>query len=218
MGTSLSWLVVESVDADAIARALAVKRTGTTGPLSDMPLAGRTLDDGRFLIVASGVDHPAFKHDKLTALSKIAPITFCELEEHVMWSSVERWKHGRKSWSVAHRGEDSPLDLRTVGNVPTEFTELRTDVFARQEAEGGVSAGVDLIFDLPIDFARQQTALHPNDTLFDEPDFERLDAGWAERWRGMPFLAKLAIWIAAVFLLAYLAGALFRAIAAQISG
>ena len=149
MGTSLSWIAIESGDADAIARALAVKRTRTNGERRGMPLAGRKLDDNRYLIVASGVEHPAF---------------------------------------------------------------------TKQQAEGGATASVDLVFDLPIDFARQPTRLHPDDALFDEPGFERLDAGWAERWRGMPLLARLAVWIAGLYLLVYLAGVVYRSLSAQAGG
>jgi hypothetical protein len=160
--------------ADAIARTLAVRRTDVTGARRNMPLAGRALDGGRYLIVAGSVDHPAFARGRLAALSNVAPVTLCEVEEHVMWSSVARWERGRKIWSVAHRGEESPLDLQTAGQVPGEFTTLKSEVFAMQEAEGGATAGIDLIFDLPIEFARRQTRLHPDDALFDEPAFEQL--------------------------------------------
>jgi hypothetical protein len=218
MGRSLSWIVVESADVDAIAQALAVQRTTISGRRRGMPLAGRTLADGRYLIVARGVDHHAFKRRKLSALSQLAHVTFCELEEHVMWSSVERWEHGRKAWSVAHRGEDSPLDLRTTGHVPADFIALKSAVLAQQEAEGGATANVDLVFDLPIDFARGQTHLHPDDAQFNGPGFERLDAGWAGRWRELPFWSRLAVWIAGIYFLAYLAGALYRSLFATAGG
>jgi hypothetical protein len=212
MRKSLSWLVVESGDAAAITKALAVQRTGSQAQRHRMPLAGRVLDDGRYLIVAGSVDHPAFARRKLAALAHLAPFTFCELEEHVMWSSVERWERGRKTWSVAHRGEDSALDLRTNGNLPAEFAALETAALAQQHAEGGVAAGVDLLFDLPIDFARHQTGVHPDDPAFDAPHFEQLRGGWRERWHTLPLLAQLAVGILVLYAFLYLAGALYRAL------
>jgi hypothetical protein len=212
MGKSLSWLVVESGDALAITTALSIQRTGRQGQRHRMPLAGRMLDDGRYLIVAGSVDHPAFARSKLATLAKLAPFTFCELEEHVMWSSAERWERGRKAWSVAHRGEDSALDLRTSGSLPAEFAALETAALAQQHAEGGATAGVDLVFDVPIDLARNQTGLHPDDPAFDAPDFEQLRGGWRERWHTLPLLAKLAVGILVLYAFAYLAGALYRAL------
>ncbi len=216
MGRSLSWLVVENSDADAIARSLAVKRTGVKAERRNMSLAGRTLPDGCYLVVASGTDHPAFKRKHIAALSNLATVTFSDFEEHVMWSSAERWQGGRNIWSVAHRGEDSTLHLQTTGCLPPEFTQLKAEVFARQEAEGA-EADVDHIHDLPIEFARQQTGLHPDDDQFEEPVFEQLDAGWASRWYDMPFMAKLPVWIAVFLLFAYLAGKLVRGVVAWFS-
>jgi hypothetical protein len=170
------------------------------------------LDDGRYLIVAGSVTHPAFGRRKLAALANLASFTFCELEEHVMWSSVERWERGRKTWSVVHRGEDSALDLRTGGTLPAEFTALEAETLAQQHAEGGAAAGVDLVFDLPIDFARNQTGVHPDDPALYEAGFEQLRGGWRERWHTLPLLAQLAFGILVLYAFAYLAGALFRAL------
>jgi hypothetical protein len=211
MGKSLAWIVVESGDAAAIARALSVKRTGSQGQRHRMPLAGRRLDDG-YLIVAGSVDHPAFNRRKLAALAGLASFTFCEAEEHLMWSSAERWERGRKIWSVTHRGEDSPLDLRTSGSLPAEFAALESAALERQQAEGGATAGVDLVFDVPLDLARSQTSLHPDDPAFDEPDFERLRGSWRERWHTLPLLAQLAAGIVVLYAFLYFAGALYRAL------
>ncbi|MBK7952250.1 MAG: hypothetical protein IPK00_26735 [Deltaproteobacteria bacterium] len=177
-----------------------------------MPLAGRMLDDGRYLIVAGSVDHPAFVRRKLEALARLAPFTFCELEEHVMWSSAERWERGGRTWSVAHRGEDSALDLRTDGSLPAELAALESEALEQQRAEGGATAGVDLVFDLPIDFARRQTGLHPDAPEFDEPCFEQLRGGFRERWHTLPLLAKLAVGILVFYAFMALAGLLYRAL------
>jgi hypothetical protein len=214
MGRSLAWLVVDGGSADEIARALAVRRTGKEGQRHRMPLAGRTLEDGRYLIVAGGGSSPAFRRDQLVALARRGAFTFCEFEEHVMWSSIERWEHGHKAWSVAHRGEESPLDLRTTGNLPDGFNALRSAALDKQQAEGGNAADVDVVFDLPIDLARQQTRLHPDDAALAESTFEQLDEGWSHRWHRMPLLVRLAAWVAAFLLLCYLTGALFRALTA----
>lgn len=208
-------MVVESGDATAIARALGVERTGSKGTQSRGSLAGRPLGGDRYLLLAYSSGHPAFARRKLEALARFASFTFCGLEEHVMWSSAQRWEDGREAWSAAHHGEESVFDLRTNGELPVEFAALERAARERQAAEGGATAGVDLFFDLPIDLAHRFAGLEVDDAVFDADGFERLDGGWRERLSAMPLWAKGVIFILALYALAYVAGAVYRALSAS---
>ncbi len=176
-----------------------------------MPLSGRKLDAGRYLMVAEGVDHPVFARAKLAALSAVAPLTFCELEEHVNWSLVQRWQQGRKVWSVLHQGENSAFDLQTEGRLPAQFNALKAAALERQSGEDN-EAAADLIYELPLRLARAHTGMHPDDDSFGSSGFESFDAGLAQRWRDLPLLVRLSAWIAVFLVAAWAAGKTVRAL------
>jgi hypothetical protein len=212
MGKSRSWIVVESADAAAIAAAIGVSRSASAATRRRGSLAGRLLEGNRYLLVAESSDHPAFARRRLAALARVAPLTFCSIDEHVMWSSAQRWERGRELWSASHRGEESPFDLRTTGDPPAEFAAAARAAKARQDLEGGATAGVDLLFDVPIELAHRRTGIAVDDAVFDLDGFERLDGDWRHRWHALPLLAKLGVAIAALYALAYLAGVAVRAL------
>ena len=104
------------------------------------------------------------------------------------------------------------FDLRTEGEPPTELAALERTALEQQNAEGGATAGVDLLFDVPLQLAHRHAGLGVDDAVFDAGGFEELDSGWRHRWHALPLLAKLGVAILALYAVAYLTGAVFRAL------
>jgi hypothetical protein len=181
MGRSLAWMVVESGDAAAIAAALDVKLTGRRGPVGNFPLALLRLADGRSLLISSNADEPLFKSRQLGAIAGLGRAFSGALEEHVMASSFACWSRSRKTWSVAHQGDDDPLHLKTTGKLPSDVAALRDAALERQRA-AGAEAEEDHLFELPLELARRYAMVDPND--LPDGDFEQLHIGfWRELWR-----------------------------------
>ena len=77
-----------------------------------------------------------------------------------MASGVAGWKNGEKVWSVEHNGEEGVFHLDTQGSPPDSLEEIVSSHRSQQEAEGGESAGVDLIFEIPVVLAEKLTGFH----------------------------------------------------------
>ncbi len=71
-----------------------------------------------------------------------------------MASSVEMWSGGKRKWWISHEGVDGPKGLDTDGLLPECFPAIRKKMEEAQAAEGGDSADVDFIFEIPLKVAQ----------------------------------------------------------------
>jgi hypothetical protein len=194
MGRSLSWLVIESPDADGIAAELDVKRMGKSGAISDFRLSICSLADGRVLVVSNNCDEPLFSGKRLAKLSARGPLVCASMEEHVMSSTCSEWANGRKTWGVSHDSEKDRLHLAVTGKPPHNFAALKQASFDEQAREDANEAAVDHIFDLPLQCARAQTGLDvENDFGLAANSFQKLDVGRLKRYWRATFLLRLLI-------------------------
>jgi hypothetical protein len=208
MGRSLSWLVIDSPDADGIAAELGVKRTGKSGAIPDFGLMAHPLADGRVLLVSNHVDEPLFSGKRLALLSKRGRLVTAKMEEHVMFSSCAAWDGGRKCWSVTHDSEKEPRHLAVTGKVPKELAPLKQAALEAQDLEDKTDAEVDHVFDVPLQVARAQTGLDvEQDFGVPQDSFQELNVGfWKRAWRAT-FLWR---WILGFFGGLYLLGWIAR--------
>jgi hypothetical protein len=156
VGYSLAWVGVRGISyQDAIAR-LALKQTGENTEYAESPVSARSLPDGWTLVVARGCDHRIIKAGELAELSVGGVAIACSVEEHVMFSSCELWANGAKQWRVEHDAQKSIDDLAASGTLPEDFTSVRAEFAAQQDAEGGKEAEVDLYFEIPLTLAQSR--------------------------------------------------------------
>jgi hypothetical protein len=109
------------------------------------------------LVVANGCDSSLVAQQTLTAISKDADAIACSVEEHVMFSHASFWSRGSEVWSVTHDAQQAIDHVDASGQLPAYFPEIRERLLSQQAAEGGDEAGVDLIFDLPLETAKRVT-------------------------------------------------------------
>ena len=103
-----------------------------------------------------------------------------------MFSEATGWRDGQRLWSVTHKGEDGPTGIIEQGALPSEYPAIRNTFTSQQEAEGGIDADVDFLFEIPVVLV--QTFIdykHDEESpAFEEPGFELLESSrkpWFQR-------------------------------------
>lgn len=74
-----------------------------------------------------------------------------------MCSVASLWVDGRQVWFVMHEARQKVEHLETKGSLPPIFTTISERLRAEQAAAGGKKAGVDYIFDIPVEMVAQLT-------------------------------------------------------------
>lgn len=157
MGFSLSWLAMKDAHADEACGGLGLVQRGGSRANPDFELSGATLSTGWYLVVGDRTGYEYLAYSDMQALSKTRDVIVCEIEEHVMHSSAALWHDGACLWKIVHDAEHGIYHLETEGEPPAEFESVRAAYIAKQDAEGGEDADVDLIFEVPLHLARRLT-------------------------------------------------------------
>ena len=94
----------------------------------------------------------------LEKLSADCEVVAATVEEHVMVSSAECWRSGRRLWSVAHDSQSSADHLVESGSPPASFQAIKDRLFAAQSKEKADDPmRVDHLFDAPLELAESLT-------------------------------------------------------------
>src|SRR6185503_12224142 len=100
---------------------LGLSSTGETEEIPESLISNGKFDTGWRVICYNKSECPFLKTEHLAELSKQRDVLFCQVEEHVMWSSAQMWSGGTLAWRLAHSGEDGPKGLETYGALPASF-------------------------------------------------------------------------------------------------
>ena len=96
-----------------------------------------------------------------------------------MFSSCTYWNKGRKVWSVRHDGDRGALNIVNSGKLPKNYSSLKNELLEKQKAEGGESAEVDYIFELPLEMAKQVVGFkHDEEMNQADESYEIYDLGF----------------------------------------
>src|SRR5882672_2573469 len=183
MGYSIAWLAAQGRPPQSLLAELDLRPTGEAGEYPDDPMVGAPLAGGWYLLVARGCDHRMISDQVLKTLSRRCRVIDCSIEEHVMFSSAALWENGERVWSVSHQGDEKLHDLSASGALPDFFASVRDELLAKQAAEGGEEAGVDYVFEIPLELARRITGFAHDSAASVEIDrFEVLDSAPAKPW------------------------------------
>jgi hypothetical protein len=154
MGYSISWLAARA-PAREVRDLLGLQLTGKQVELPEAPIVGAELDSEWYLVVAARCDHRLIADPSLNLVSKGAGVIACSIEEHVMYSRSSFWSGGSRIWSIEHDAQRSIDHLDVSGQPPSFFVEIRDRLLGQQSAEGGSRAGVDFVFDVPLEVAQR---------------------------------------------------------------
>lgn len=177
MGFSLEWMAVKGGTRESVLDALGLRGTGEREEIPEAELTGAALPAGWYLLVANHSRLPLMDSKVLAGVSVDAEVVSCFVEEHVMCSCVQGWQRGREVWSVMHMADTGGIDhLETKGELPPAFAPIRDQQRAKQQAAGGAKAGVDYIFDIPVELACTLTGYRHDQDIpgLDDTPFEVL--------------------------------------------
>jgi len=179
MGYSLSWIAVKGRSSKELQQVLGFRSTGRHGNYGEHTLVGRQLRDGWHLLIANTCDDRIAQNTTLAHLSKGCQAVACSIEEHVMFSSCAFWNEGKKVWSVKHRGDRGVFDVVKSGNVPANYSLLKSELIEMQRSEGDENAGVDHVFELPLQLAKQLVGFKHDEEL--SGSYEILELNYLQR-------------------------------------
>lgn len=152
MGYSLSWIAVHENSSDQLNNALQIRPTGVREDIAESECTSARLPSGHYLVIFNREElSPALLKD----VSRSVPLIFGYAEEHVMCSSVAAWENGAERWALIHDAQEGMFDLQVRGAPPEQYHAIRERLFAEQAADGGEQAGVDHIFDIPVELAHE---------------------------------------------------------------
>src|SRR5688572_11441730 len=148
MGYAITWCAVREEVAEQLLTHLGFSLTGEIEEdvpearfsTAKLPTGWRVIWSNRHAcpILLKGI--PTFGHE----------VVLCQIEEHVMASSAELWSSGARTWWISHEGESGPKGLEITGALPQCLASIQHDMNQMQRAEGGDSAQVDYIFEIPL--------------------------------------------------------------------
>jgi hypothetical protein len=163
MGFSLSWFAVRGKTAELVLQDFGLSRAGKVDRKATY--WGGDLPGGWFLVVR---ERHEFTDDEVRRLSAGCEVIACFVEEHVMVSCAASWKDGKQVWKVSHSSEEGIENLEVEGRPPAEFAGIRERRTKEQERDA--DRGVDYIFSVPVDLAKEATGFIHEEC--DESDFE----------------------------------------------
>jgi hypothetical protein len=156
MGFSFSSVAVKGGTRESVLPILGLRGTEAREEIPESDLTGASLPSGWYLVTANR--YPDLMEEaRLKRLSAIAEVITCFVAEHVMCSAASMWAEGREVWSVMHAAEQGIEHLETKGTLPPIFASVSKRLRAEQGAAGGKKAGVDHIFDIPVEMVEQFT-------------------------------------------------------------
>jgi hypothetical protein len=157
MGYSMSWAAVKGSTPQAVRDTLVLRATGAREEIPESDITAVELPGGWYMVVSDRDGLHLTSDEVLARLSALGEVIACYVEEHVMFSSAECWRRGRRVWSVQHDAQRGMEHLTAEGELPPTFSSVRDELRAKQEAAGGSEADVDYIWDAPVTLAHQLT-------------------------------------------------------------
>jgi hypothetical protein len=163
VGYGISWVAIRDSKENTLLKVLGLEKTGETEDTPDSEWS--TTQVGDWTVVWSNCFEPnKFRHARLKLKGEAI---ICDVEEHIMYSSVASFKDGDLCWRVVHDAQQTSDHLSIEGSPPNSLSEIQAEQFARV-GEGEP----DHIFDIPIRLAQGLVGFRYDDPV--ERTFEVL--------------------------------------------
>jgi hypothetical protein len=154
MGYAISWIAFKDKSAAEIGEVLALSLSGESSEVPEGKFSGARLGTGWYLIVINEYGHKYVSERSLRESSSSADVVAATIEEHVMSSSAEAWKGGKRIWKVTHEGESGRTrHLGESGVLPEEYGAIKARLIAAQDKEDAGEREVDYFFEVPLELA-----------------------------------------------------------------
>lgn len=176
MSYSISWLGVRGTPKAEVLARLCLRDTDESDEANESPVSGAELPTGWYVLFLNDLTHPFVAPRALQKLSEGCEVVGCQIEEHVMFSAAFHYSDGRHGWSITHESYKGLYNLEVEGSASAFVAELHAGARSHQDKEGGENAGVDYIFDVPLEAAERLCGYRHDRWKFDwgEPQFTKL--------------------------------------------
>ncbi len=181
MGFSIAWISVKGQPKEFVLEQMGLRPTGNFDETFNGPTDGVPLPGGWYTVIGQGCDYAFKQMQAIRRISQVADIVIVGVEEHVMSAYAEYWSNGKQMWWLCHNASDGPNHLDTSGQLPPEFTAVRSELEEKQQSEGDA----DYIFDIPVELAKRITGFRHDEDLPElgaRPYEELSPIGQAKRW------------------------------------
>ena len=176
MGYSISWIAFHGLSKGEVLSITRLIDTAEPDEANESPISGSEVPGGWFVLFLNDIVHPYVSHERLREFSLACTVLGAQVEEHVMVSASFLYKNGARIWSITHEAEKGVYNMEIDGQPPDSFSisEFRE----AQDRAGGEAAGVDHMFDAPLELARRICGYRHDRCKFDwgQPRFRRLEA------------------------------------------
>jgi hypothetical protein len=170
--------------------ALGLRGTGAREEIPESDISGAELPGGWYMVLSNRNNLHLTEDAALSCLSGLGEVVMRFVEEHVMCSYAACWRDHRLIWSIDHDAGAGIENLKIKGELPASFPAIRERLFSEQAAAGGKKAGVDYIFNIPVELAHTVTGFRHDEDIPGLPKdaFEVLvttsaTPEWRPRWR-----------------------------------
>jgi hypothetical protein len=182
MGFACAWIAVKGKSPEDVLKEFDLNRTGEFEETFDSDYNATKRGQWYILIANRDGVIPLLKADAYR-LSRNCEMVFCQVEDHVMYSSASYWVDGTNKFFVSHNSDKGETNLEEKGSFPAQYDEIRARLIGEQKKEDSKrSSGdtesmqfpVDYIFDIPVELAKSLTGFRHDDWSEDETPFEIL--------------------------------------------
>lgn len=157
MGFSITWFAVPESASETFLQKLGLVETGESEEWPDSPISTAVMETGWRVLWYDKNSCPFLGSEAVAELSRDHEILVCKVEEHCMVSSSAVWRAGQRLWYLHHDGSGGPKGLDIEGSPPDCCASVCAEMERKQIDAGGINAGVDFIFEIPLLVAEQLT-------------------------------------------------------------
>jgi hypothetical protein len=176
MGFNMAWLAFKDAAPEKVLEIMDLTDSRQDDTCHEADISGAQLPTGWYIVWLADISLP--DQDNLAKWSETVDELLCaQISEGAMISMASAFRNGAPAWWILHNPEQGVFDLQTGGEPPACLDGIRTELTARQTAEGGETAPVDFIFDIPLTVLASLCGFEHSKTVFDwgQPRFTRLD-------------------------------------------
>jgi hypothetical protein len=171
MGYAVSWLAAKEEKSAALLQRLQLEVTVETDKYGESLFSGGALPSGWWVLFINQCEHAFVRPESLASISANGEVVGCSVEEHVMWCTAELWRDGAEIWRVEHDARKGIDHLSSSGLLPEEFAAIETNFTEEQRKAGGMNAGVDYFFEIPLQTAKSIVVFKHDEATPGSADF-----------------------------------------------
>jgi hypothetical protein len=166
MGYSCRWIGTRGIDRADVLRQLGFSVTAELSEEVFDPGLYAVQIDAWFVVIGDGRDHmDLVTRDHAAKLSERGDALFVFTTDTAMCAEITAFAEGAMAWSILYDGSNGVTKPELFGRPPDEAREVMVAAYVRQDEEGGASAGVDHVYDIPAEVGLRLVGFRHDETL-----------------------------------------------------